>query len=64
MQMIDELQEKGLLVEGEAGFELTEAGQSVRGVVKFRPREGFISKLLQRLNVTVSASPADLKKLL
>ena len=58
--LIDELLSKGLLVEGELGLEITPTGSSTRATVKFRPREGFVSKLLQRFNVKVSLNPTDL----
>jgi hypothetical protein len=51
----------GLLVEGEMGLEITENGTKARTIVKFRPREGFVSKLIQRfaVNANVNISPKD-----
>ena len=59
-KVIEELQDQGLLVEGEYGFEVTEKGATARATVKFRPREGLVSKLIQRLNVKVDISAKDL----
>lgn len=57
--IVDQLCDRGLLVEGEIGLEVTNAGVQARAVVKFRPREGFLSKLLQRININASVSPKD-----
>jgi hypothetical protein len=54
--IVEELVGLGLLVEGECGFEVTPDGNMQRATVKFRPREGLISKLLQRFNVKVEAT--------
>jgi len=60
-KLVEELTAVGLLVEGEMGLEMTEAGVQTRATVKFRPREGFLSKLVQRftVNANVSVSPKD-----
>jgi hypothetical protein len=60
--IVERLQQSNLLVEGELGLEMTETGITARATVKFRPREGVLSKLLQRvtLNANVSVSPKDL----
>jgi hypothetical protein len=57
--VVEQLQDLGLLVEGEFGLEVTEAGTLARSTVRFRPREGVLSKLLQRLKVNVSISSKD-----
>jgi len=57
-KVVDALQDRGLAVEGEMGMELTPEGKSVRATVRFKPREGFISKLLNRISVSL-----DLKDL-
>ena len=54
--VVEELADLGLLIEGECGFEVTEAGHKQRATVRFRPREGLISKLLQRFNVKIDAT--------
>jgi hypothetical protein len=60
-EMVAELIDHGLLVEGEFGLEVTPSGTNVRSMVKFRPREGVLSKLIQRfsVNANVSVSPKD-----
>jgi hypothetical protein len=60
-ELVEQLTECGLLVEGEMGLEITETGVQARTTVKFRPREGFLSKLIQRftVNANVSVSPKD-----
>jgi hypothetical protein len=60
--IVERLQQSDLLVEGELGLEMTETGTTARATVKFRPREGLLSKLLQRVtvNANVSVSPKDL----
>jgi hypothetical protein len=35
------------------GYELSEEGRKQRALVRFRPREGFISKLINRISVKV-----------
>lgn len=60
--IIDDLSSMGLVVEGEIGLEITPAGTSSRAVVKFRPRESFLSKLFQslKLNISLNAGIKDL----
>jgi hypothetical protein len=60
-ELVEQLTDCGLLVEGEMGLEITETGAQARTTVKFRPREGFLSKLIQRftVNANVSVSPKD-----
>jgi hypothetical protein len=60
--IVEQLVDQGLLVEGEIGYEVTEDGNRQRATVRFRPREGLISKILQRLNVRFEAT-ANLKDL-
>ena len=57
--IVELLKDKNMLVDGEFGLELSDAGTSARATVKFRPREGALTKLLQRLNVNLSVSPKD-----
>lgn len=52
--LIDELQDRKLLVEGEVGYELTAEGEQQRAVVRFKPREGIISKLINRVSVKLN----------
>ena len=50
-EVVSELIDMGLLVEGEMSLELTESGREARGTIKFAPREGFLSKLSRILSV-------------
>ena len=61
-ELIDALQDRNLLVEGELGLEVTPLGTTKRASIKFRPREGIISKVLQRLSVNVDLKPFDVLK--
>ncbi|MGO9944420.1 MAG: hypothetical protein ACLPIC_16880 [Rhodoblastus sp.] len=54
--VIGDLESRGFLVEGEIGMEVTPEGSTARASVKFRPREGIVTKLLNRFNVNLSAS--------
>ena len=57
--IIEQLQDRKLLVEGEVAFELSSEGHTIRQKIKFKPREGLLSKLLSRISLKV-----DIKKLL
>ena len=52
--LIDELQERKLVVEGEVGLELTADGEQQRATIKFKPREGLISKIINRITVKIN----------
>jgi hypothetical protein len=52
--LIDELQERKLVVEGEVGLELTADGKEQRATVRFKPREGLISKIINRITVKIN----------
>ena len=54
------LKEAGYVAEGELGMEVAESGRTVRSTIKVRPREGLLTKLLNR--VSVSVSPFDAMK--
>jgi len=54
------LKEAGYVAEGEFGLEMSQTGSTVRSSIKVRPREGLLTKLLNRVNV--SLSPLDLLK--
>jgi hypothetical protein len=56
--MIDVLRERNLLVDGEIGFELTPEGESIRRTIRFKPREGLLSKIINRFSFNI-----DLKDL-
>jgi len=53
-EMIDALQEKGLCVEGELGFELTGTGKVQRANVRFKPREGLLERLSRIFKIDIS----------
>lgn len=60
--VINELQGSGLLVEGEAGIELTPGGRTVRAEVRFKPREGLLEKLSRVLSIKVDIALKDIFK--
>ena len=51
--IVDELKERNLVVEGEIGLEITDNGQYVRSTVRFKPREGIVSKILNRFSINL-----------
>jgi hypothetical protein len=57
-EIIDQLRSRKLIVEGEIGYEISEQAQSARLTVKFKPREGLVSKLVNRFSIKL-----DLKDL-
>jgi hypothetical protein len=59
-EMVSALQERGLLVEGEAGVEITEKGRSMRAQVRFKPREGLLARLANVLSVKIDLTLKDL----
>jgi hypothetical protein len=58
-EVIDALQDRGLVVEGEIGLEVGPGGKQIRSSLKFKPREGLISKVINRFSFSV-----DLKNLI
>lgn len=61
-EIVDALQDRGLVVEGEAGIELTPEGRTVRASVRFKPREGLLAKLAHIISVKADISLKDLLK--
>jgi hypothetical protein len=59
LEVIDALQDRRLVVEGEIGLEISPSGRQIRTLLKFKPREGLISKIISRFSVSV-----DLKNLI
>ena len=53
-KVIEELQQAGYVAEGEVELTLTPQGQEARTKVKFKPREGFLSKLLASLKPIIN----------
>ncbi len=60
--IITALQKRGLLVESEAGIEVTPKGKSVRATIRFKPHEGLLSKLLNVFSLKVDMNLKDLFK--
>jgi hypothetical protein len=56
--LIDALSERKLLVSGEVSVELSDEGLRERATVKFTPRESIISKIVNRISVSI-----DLKQM-
>lgn len=52
--MVQSLQNSKLIVEGEFGYEISDAGKSIRANIKVKPRESLISKVLNRLSVNLN----------
>lgn len=52
--LVQSLQERKFIVEGEFGYEISDTGKSIRASIKVKPREGLISKLLNRLSVNLN----------
>jgi len=57
--LVPTLKEMGLLVEGEVGMEISPDGEKYRATVKFKPREGLVSKLSKIFSVKVDLSLKD-----
>ena len=52
-EMIRELHDRGLIADGEIGYEITPQGKTFRATVRFKPREGLVSKILNRVSITL-----------
>ena len=52
-EMIKELHDRGLIADGEIGYEITPQGKNFRATVRFKPREGLVSKILNRISITL-----------
>lgn len=61
-ELVDSLKDRGLSVEGEVGLELTDEGRVIRSAVRFKPREGFLSKLSNVISVQIDFNLKDLFK--
>lgn len=62
LDIVDALKERGLVVEGETGFEISPEGKNIRASVKFKPREGFLKKLSNVVSVKFDLSIKDFLK--
>jgi hypothetical protein len=58
-EVVASLQELGLVVETELSIETTPEGRAVRMQVKSRPREGILSKFLNRVSINIDFSLKD-----
>ncbi|HYO91720.1 MAG TPA: hypothetical protein VEQ40_08795 [Pyrinomonadaceae bacterium] len=54
MEIIEELQARQLVSRGAGRFEITDEGRALRSRVRERPREGLISKILNRLSANLN----------
>jgi hypothetical protein len=61
-EIIDALKDKGLMVEGEFGIELTKDGQAVRATVRYKPKEGLLQKISRVISMKLDLSLSDLFK--
>lgn len=61
-EIISVLKEQGLAIEGEVGLELTPSGMATRSTVRFKPREGLLSKLLNIFSFKFEINLKDLLK--
>jgi hypothetical protein len=52
-EIIEFLQHRRLLVEGELGLEVSSSGKTIRQSIKFRPQESLISKVIHRFTFKV-----------
>ena len=57
--VIEALQERDLVIEGELGLEVGPGGRQVRALLKFKPREGLLSKIINKFSFSI-----DLKNLI
>jgi hypothetical protein len=61
VHMVDALHERGLVAEGEMGIELTPEGTAIRASVRYKPREGLLTRLSRIFSVKVDLNLKDLK---
>jgi hypothetical protein len=52
-EMVKELQNLGLVKEGESGLEITGEGLAVRAIIRDKPREGLLFKILNRISANL-----------
>lgn len=53
-ELLDQLRERDYVAQVDYGWELTEAGKEVRAHIRATPREGLVSKLLNRVSVKIN----------
>lgn len=56
VELVDALLERGYVAEGSVAVEVSPSGRVVREEVRYRPREGFIEKLLRRISMKLDIS--------
>jgi hypothetical protein len=56
IKIVDQLMDRGLVVEGEMGLEVSAEGNSFRATVRFKPREGVLSKVLNKVGITMNVN--------
>lgn len=61
-EVLDGLASAGYIAEGEHGVELSPDGETTRSTIRYRPREGLISKLISRFSVSIDISLKDVFK--
>lgn len=54
IELLDALRDRGLIDEAEIGLVVTAKGSELRALVRKRPREAAISKLINRVKITLS----------
>lgn len=62
IETVAQLKALGYVADGEHGIEISESGRVVRSTLKFRPREGLLTKLINRISLSASVSPGDFLK--
>lgn len=55
-EILEALKDIGYIAEGEHGIEVSPEGQTSRMMIKYRPREGLIAKLINRFSVNANLS--------
>lgn len=53
VDLVHTLQEMNLATEGEVSLALTPEGSEIRSTVRFQPREGLVSRVLNRFNINI-----------
>lgn len=58
-ELLEGLKTMGYIAEGEFSYETTQEGRTVRQTIRVRPRESFVTKIVNRINISASLSPKD-----
>lgn len=59
-ELLEGLKSGGYIAEAEYSLETTEEGRTARQTIKVRPRESFVSRIVNRINISASFSPRDI----